>query len=190
MERLCMQLIQDIIYRLCQGQSERAVARDLGHSRVTVRHYRELAREKGYLDRQTPLPDAAQLLAEFGPPLPPPVQISTVEPYRTLVAEWLAQGVEMRAMHRHVVERHGYTGSYGSVCRFVKHLRPPTKQAVVRIETPPGQQAQVAFGAVGKLRDPQTGQERQAYCFVLTLSYSRHQYLELVFDQSIATWIG
>jgi transposase len=93
-------------------------------------------------------------------------------------------------MHRHLVERNGYTGSYGSVCRFVKHLRPPTKLAVVRMESPPGQQAQVDFGAVGKLRDPQTGQERQAYCFVLTLSYSRHQYLEFVFDQSIATWIG
>jgi transposase len=31
---------------------------------------------------------------------------------------------------------------------------------------------------------------RQAYCFVMTLSYSRHQYAELVFDQKMETWIG
>jgi transposase len=41
----------------------------------------------------------------------------------------------------------------------------------------------VDLGGAGKLRDRATGKERQAYCFVMTLSYSRHQYVELVFDQ-------
>lgn len=190
MERLSMRLIQDIIYRLRQGQSERAIERDLGYSRVTVHRYRQLAQEKGYLDPNIALPEPATLLAELGPPLPPPVQISTVEPYRVLVEGWLSQGVEMRAMHQRLLERHGYLGSYGSVCRFVRRLRPLHKPAVIRLETPPGQQAQVDFGGVGKLRDAQTDKERQAYCFVMTLSYSRHQYLEFVFEQSIPTWIG
>jgi hypothetical protein len=35
-----------------------------------------------------------------------------------------------------------------------------------------------------------SGKKRQAYCFVMTLSYSRHQYAELVFDQKMETWIG
>ncbi len=30
---------------------------------------------------------------------------------------------------------------------------------------------------------------RKAWAFVMTLSYSRHQYVEFVFDQSVATWL-
>lgn len=48
MERLRMQVIPDILYRLRSGQSERAVAKDLGHSRITIRKYHELAKAKGY----------------------------------------------------------------------------------------------------------------------------------------------
>lgn len=189
MERLRMQLIQDILFRLRKGQSERAIARDLGHSRVTVHRYHTLAQEKGYLDPNRPLPDAAQLLSELGPPAPPPRMPSTAEPFRSLVEEALAQGVEMVALHRRLVEQHGYTGSYSSVRRFVKRLQPSAPRAVVRVETPPGGQAQIDFGSVGRLKDPQTGQERVAYVFVMTLSYSRHQYVEFVFDQTIPTWI-
>jgi hypothetical protein len=36
---------------------------------------------------------------------------------------------------------------------------------------------------------PVVGTLRPAYCFVMTLSWSRHQYLEFVFDQTIPTWL-
>jgi transposase len=185
-----MQLIQDIVYRLRQGQSERAIARDLGHSRMTVRRYHELAREKGFLEPETPLPAPDLLLAQLGPPAPPPRCPSSVEPYQALIEEWLRLGVEQSAMHQRLVQHHGYPGSYSSVRRFVRHLRPPSPQATVRLETPPGRQAQVDFTAVGKLKDPATDKLRPAYAFLMTLSYSRHQYVEFVFDQSLPTWIG
>ena len=46
MERLRMDLVQDIVYRLRSGQSERAIARDLGHSRITIRRYGRLAERR------------------------------------------------------------------------------------------------------------------------------------------------
>ncbi len=49
MERLQLDRICDIIYRLRRGQLERAIAKDLGHSRITDRHYHQLAREQGHL---------------------------------------------------------------------------------------------------------------------------------------------
>jgi len=191
MERLSVQTIVDIVYRLRAGQSVRAICRDLGHSRRTVRHYRKLAAAKGYLDPSRPLPEPAEVLARLEPACSPPSSsISTVEPYREVVQALLTQGIEMVAIHQRLVRHHSYGGSYSSVRRFVHHLRPRGKDMVVRLESPPGQCAQVDFGGAGKLRDPATGRLRQAYCFVMTLAYSRHQYVEFVFEQRMETWIG
>lgn len=191
MERLRVQIIVDIVYRLRAGQSVRAICRDLGHSRKTIRRYRKLAWAKGYLDLSRPLPEPAEVLAELGPVCSPPSSnVSSVEPYRELVKGMVEQGVEMVAIHLRLVRHHGYSGSYSSVRRFVHHLRPRRKEVVVRLESPPGQCAQVDFGGAGKMRDPASGRLRQAYCFVMTLAYSRHQYVEFVFDQKMETWIG
>jgi hypothetical protein len=59
----------------------------------------------------------------------------------------------------------------------------------VRIEVDPGAEAQVDFGSAGEMVDPETGEVRRAWVFVMTLSHSRHQYATLVFDQKIATWL-
>ena len=174
MERLSVHLIVDIVYRLRRGQTVRAICRDLGHSRTTVRRYQQLAKQQGYLDPGRPLPEAAEVMAQLAPVLAPPSSnVSSVEPYREVVQGLLAQGVEMVAIHQRLVGHHGYSGSYSSVLRFVHHLRPRHKEIVVRLESPPGQRAQVDFGGAGKLRDPATGRPRPAYCFVMTLAYSR-----------------
>jgi hypothetical protein len=39
------------------------------------------------------------------------------------------------------------------------------------------------------LLDPESGRVRRAWVFVMTLSCSRHQYAELVFDQTVETWL-
>ncbi len=120
---------------------------------MTVRRYQELARQHGYLDPARPLPEAAEVMAQLAPALgPPSSNISSVEPYREVVEGLLAQGVEMVAIHQRLGRHHGYTGSYTSVRRFVRHLRPRTKEAVVRLESAPGQCAQVDFGGAGLLR--------------------------------------
>ena len=41
----------------------------------------------------------------------------------------------------------------------------------------------------GGMLDPQTGQLRKAWAFVMVLGFSRHQYVEFVWDQSVATWL-
>lgn len=190
MERFRVQIVTDIIYRLKSGQSERAIAKDLACSRMTVRKYHELAESKGYLELFQEITDPAVLLCEMGEIPAPPNNVSTVEPYRKVVEDLLANDVEMAAIHSRLRKNHGYTGSYSSIRRFVKHLRPVEPVAFVRIEKPAGQEAQVDFGGAGKMLDPCSAKMRQAYCFVMTLSFSRHQYVEFVFDQKMETWIG
>jgi transposase len=190
MERLKMHQIRDIIYRLRSSQSDRRIARDLGCSRNTVRHYHERCERLGYLDAGSPLPSDQQLLESLGPAPKPPQAPSTVEPYRALVVDWVNQHIEMSAILMRLQQSHGYTGSYSSVRRFVRQVCPGEKRVVVRIETGPGQVAQVDFGGVGTLRDSRTGTVRKAYCFVMTLCFSRHMYVQFVFDQTIATWVS
>jgi hypothetical protein len=59
----------------------------------------------------------------------------------------------------------------------------------VRVECAPGEEGQVDFGDVGKMLDPATGALRKCHAFVMTLSWSRHLYVELVWDQQVATWL-
>lgn len=175
MERLHMNQIRDIVYRLQQGQSERQIARDLGISRVTVRKYRQVAEAGGYLAQSERVPSQADLAEQLGPGPRPPQNLSTVEPYREVVDRLLEAGVAMTAILARLREQSGYRGSYSSVQRFVRHLRPATTRPVVRVETAPGEEAQIDFGTLGQLVDVRTGERRTAYAFVMTLSHSRHQ---------------
>jgi len=80
MERLSVHLIVDIVYRLRAGQSVRAICRDLGHYRGTVRRYRNLAKKRGYLDPARPLPEPGEVLAQLDPTYSlPSSNVSSVE---------------------------------------------------------------------------------------------------------------
>jgi len=103
-----------------------------------------------------------------------------VEPYAEVVQQLLDQQVEMVAIFQRLRDDHGFGGSYSSVRRYVHRLRPAEPRVVVRMHAAPGEEAQVDFGPVGRLYDPATDRLRPAFAFVATLSYSRHQYAELV----------
>jgi transposase len=181
--------IRELVRRLQRGQSNRAVAKALGIDRKTVARYRTWAAEQGLLTGPLPpLGELHQLLAGTMKSTPPPQNVSSVEPYRDVVIQLRQQGVERAAIWERLKER-GYTGSYSSVYRFVRQLEPPTPDVTVRVETRPGEEAQVDFGFAGRLIDPETGELRKAWVFVMTLSWSRHQYVEFVWDQQVATWL-
>jgi transposase len=185
-----MNYLRDLIYRLRSGQSERRIARDLQLSRPTVHKYHQLAAVHDWLRPERALPVEAELVAVLGTAPRPPRQPSSLAPYQETVAALLDQGLELTALYDRLRDGYGYTGSYSAVRRYVQHLCPPEPDVVVRVQCAPGEEAQVDFGQVGKLFDPQSGQVRTVYVFVATLSYSRHQYAELVWDQTTPTWIG
>lgn len=185
-----MNYLRDLIYRLRAGESERRIAKDLKVSRPTVHKYRLWAESQGYLNPAQPLPELATLVAALGPVAPPPPMVSTLVPYQAFVEQLLEQGVELTAIRQRLQENYGYSGSYSAVRRFVQRLRPHQPEAIVRVQTEPGTEMQVDFGYIGQLYDPVSGQLRSAYVFVATLSYSRHQYAEIVFDQKIPTWLA
>lgn len=183
--------IRQLVLHLRAKHSERQIRNDTGLARDTIRRYKRWAQQHDLLTAET-LPDIQQLqqlLDKTLPPLLPPQNTSSVEPYAELVATLLAQKIEMAALYQRLKER-GYKGSYSSVYRYVQRLQPKETPVTLRVETPPGYEAQVDFGEVGTFLDPDTGQARKTYVFVMTLSYSRHLYAELVFDQKAITWLA
>jgi transposase len=171
------------------GKSNRQIRDELGVDRRTAQKYREWAQAQGLLTGD--LPDVSQLqklqVETFGQPRPPQ-NVSTVEPYRALVVKLRQENVEIAAIRERLKE-HGYTGSYDAVRRFVRRLEPATPDVTVRVECQPGEEAQVDFGYAGLMPDPVTGQSRRTWAFVMTLSWSRHQYVEFVWDQTVASWL-
>jgi len=182
--------VHEIIRRIRAGQKDRAIAREMGTARKTVAKYHKLADQHELLEG--PLPSAAdldRLLAKEKPESELCSQPFKAAPFRPVIEELRSQGVEIKALYQRLKEDHGYDGSYSAALRYVRHLEATTPRAYVRLETGPGEEAQVDFGSAGKMVDPETGELRKAWVFVMTLSFSRHQYAELVFDQKIETWL-
>jgi transposase len=182
--------IRELLLHLRAGSSYRQIQRDTGLDRRTVKRYRQWAQAQGLLAGDLPaLEELHALIERSFQEKTPPQNESSVESHRNQVEEWVKQGVEVAAMRQRLIER-GYTGSYAAVWRFVKTIKPgKPKDITTRLETKPGEEAQVDFGYAGRLIDPESGKLRKAWAFVMVLSWSRHQYVEFVWDQQVATWL-
>lgn len=185
--------LRELLRHLQSTPNDSAIQRTTGLNRRTIARYRAWATQHALLNPAQPLPPLEvlqHLAATTMTVTPPPQTVSSVEPYRDLVLQLHAQGVEGAAIRLRLQEQVGYTGSVSAIYRFLHRVNPPHPDVPMRIERAPGTEAQVDFGYAGRMRDPATGQLRKAWAFVMTLAYSRHQYVEFVFDQSLPTWIG
>jgi transposase len=184
--------IREMVRRFRLGERDRRIGRDLATSRNTVAKYRAWAQREGFLGGEDlPGPGVIEKrLAETGSPDPEkPGPESLVEAHRAFVVEKRAAGVEVTALFALLRER-DFTGSYTTLLRFVRKLEKKEPDKFLRIEVAPGEEAQVDFGYAGLQFDPLTRTQRRAWVFVMTLSFSRHQYAEIVFDQRVETFVA
>lgn len=181
--------IRELIRHLQAGESDRQTAEALHLTRKTVGKYRVWAMQHDLLKGALPTPEElARLLERDRATSVPPRVPSSVEPYRAVVSDLRQRGVEIATIFQRLRDEHRYRGSYASVHRFVRSLEPSAPEVTIRIERQPGEEAQVDFGYAGLMLDT-NGQRHRAWAFVMTLSYSRHQYVEFVFDQTVGTWL-
>ncbi len=192
--------IQELVRLLRTEASDRTVSELLALNRRTVAKYRAWAAREGWLGPDAgPLPAAGELerrLQAAFPSVPPPQQTSSVAGYRQEIADLRARGLEVAAIRQRLEERHQQPVSYSAVWRLVRRLAVDAatpagspRDSFVRVEVAPGAEAQVDFGDAGLTLDPVSGQTRKSWVFVLVLSWSRHTYAELVFDQRVETWL-
>lgn len=178
------------LLRMRQGDSDRDIADAKIMGRRKAGQWRALAQAHGWLDAQAPLPDDEAVAAALVPPKRASTTVSSLEEHRAKVASWVEQNVPGTAIHQALQRQHGWTGSYSAVRRMIAGIRttlPP--EVTCRLDFAPGEAAQVDFGAGPILLHPD-GKPRRTWAFVMTLAHSRHQYLEFVWDQTVATWLG
>jgi hypothetical protein len=65
--------------------------------------------------------------------------VSTVEPFRTEVLAWHAQGVQVTTTRQALARIHGFAGSVRSVYRFLQQAAPLAPAATVMLDFPVGE---------------------------------------------------
>jgi len=181
---------RQVLVRMRQGDPDRAIARSGLMGRRKLAAFRALCEREGWLDPAAMPPEDAQIAAAVGHARRASSTISSAEEHRERVAQWVAQGVNGVAIHAALCREYGYVGRYSSVYRLIQSVAPSQPDVTVPLQFAPAEAAQVDFGAGPILMDAVCLRERRTWCFVMTLCFSRHQYLEFVFDQTIATWLG
>ncbi len=183
---------RQVLARMRQGDSDRDIARSQLMGRKKLARLRAVANERGWLTPTVPLPDDAVLATLLVRQDGLPRQcVSGLEPWRDQIVAWRDEGIQGTTIHAALVRRHGHTGSHASVHRFLRRLPASVAAAVpLRLDFPPGEAAQVDFGPGPLLTDVHPGELFKTWFFVMTLCWSRHQYVALVLDQRSATWLA
>jgi transposase len=116
---------------------------------------------------------------------PEPVagRLSDCEPWRATIQAKLDLGLSAQRIFQDLTGDHGFTGSYYSVRRFVRHLEQTLELPFRRLECGPGEEAQVDFGSGAPLVAPD-GTRRRTHVFRIVLSHSRKGYSEAVRRQT------
>jgi len=150
-----------------QGWSIRAIARETGLSRVTVRRHLED-------------PDAA---ARYGPREPRPTKLGPYTPYlQERVAAARPGWIPAVVLLREIRER-GYLGGISQLKAYLAPFKQPTPEPLVRFETAPGEQLQADFTVVRRGRYP-------LLAFVATLGYSRATFVRFTEAEDATTLCG
>jgi transposase len=181
---------RQVLVRLRAGDTVREVARAGLMSRGKQAELVAVAKERGWLEPGNELPDDEAIAAAMAPRKRAASTVSAAEPMREVVQRWFDAGVQGRAIHAALQREHGFTGSYSAVVRMLRGMKaaqPP--ETTVRLSFAPAEAAQVDFGLGPVLTHPD-GKPRRTWAFVMTLAHSRHQYVEFVWDQTVATWLG
>ena len=186
-----------VLERIGRGESQRAVAGVTGHCRKTIRRYVRTAKRLGWQPGTDPPSEAlaAEVFLRHRPSgeRGPGEAEEELLPHLETIRDWLTPGPgEKRGLRltkvRQLLERRGTRVAYSSLHRFaIKHCGfGKSQRSTVRMAPcEPGELAEVDFGRLGLVPDPETGRRRVAWALSVVLVHSRHQYVHVTFSQKL-----
>jgi transposase len=192
--------LQTTIWTLLEaGSSQRDIERVTGIDRKTIRVYQKRFAAAAAATSPGVATDSAGVNAGPAQQIPPPrppapapapaaATASACEPHRAFIEAQLRLRRNAMAIYQDLVDRHGFTGAYNSVKRFVGKLRQREPEQFDRLAFLPGEEMQVDYGEGALTRVPGTDRYRKPRLFVATLRYSRRSFRCVVWRSSQETW--
>ncbi len=115
-----------------------------------------------------------------------------IEAHRERISSWVGT-VTVSTIHQRLRDDHGLAVSESSLRRYVQAnfngVANPEAVRVLRDTPPPGEEAQVDYGLLGRWVDPVTGRARRVWGFLMVLVYSRMLFLRPVLRMDQASWV-
>ena len=191
-----MNEVAETIYQWHKGMKIQHISRSLGLDRKTVRKYLGMARSLG-ITQGGALPDEQELAGKLKG-LAKARDIAYDAPALDLVARYKDdieklledKNITAKQVWRLLKETHSITVGYSTVKRYLRSAFSFGRtKTTVRMETPPGEEAQVDFGYAGLMYDPVTERKRRTWAFIMPLSASRHKFVRFVFGQDTPMWL-
>ena len=183
--------VAEVVRRWQAGNSQRNIASGTGLSRDTVRKYLAAAKEAGVV-QEGPAPTEDQLsrlagISRSGPRQSEAPSEELLGPWADQVYRWL--NVERLQLTRiqELLAARGCQVAYSSLHRFVarRNWRGRSRSTVRMEDTAPGEVAELDFGRLGLIQDPETGRRRTAWALIVVLAYSRHSFVWPTFSQKL-----
>ena len=187
-----MATIREVLYQSTKGFSNREISKSFGICRKTVGKYITLAKEKGLNNNidENILNEIAIKVQEIvnGISKSKSPIMEDINVHKDKIGTWLNERNITHTQIQRLLAEEGLSASGRSISRFIKNNFANSKKYTVHLVTNPGEEGQVDFGYVGMMRNNE-GNLRKTYAFVMTLSHSRHRYVEFVFSQNQVTWV-
>lgn len=205
--RLAMDKAQSIQYLHGLGWSQRRIAATLSVDRKSVKRHLDGASPKGAAPTGQ-APTALESATEDSKGTSAPTGLVETEVadidakvgtssasqrsycvrYHDVIVAGLEQGLTAQRIYQDLVGEHGFVGSYWSVNRYAKRLRKRTELPFRRMESTPGEEAQIDFGTGAPYIDSD-GKKRRTHVLRVVLSHSRKAYSEVVARQTTECFI-
>ena len=183
--------VAEVVRRWQAGNSQRNIASGTGLSRDTVRKYLAAAKEAGVV-QEGPAPTEDQLsrlagISRSGLRQSEAPSEELLGPWADQVYRWL--NVERLQLTRiqELLAARGCQVAYSSLHRFVarRNWRGRSRSTVRMEDTAPGEVAELDFGRLGLIQDPETGRRRTAWTLIVVLAYFRHSFVWPTFSQKL-----
>jgi len=186
--------VRGTIATLCdRGWSNSRIARELGKHRETVARYRRLGPEPameatGEESEPSIVPPGKEGSKPSIVPAGKSGRQSQCKAYGEPIDQALEKGLSAQRIFQDLVCDYGFEGSYDCVKRYVRKEKAASPGRIWRMETLPGEEAQVDFGTGAWIKGTE-GRKRRSWIFRIVLSCSRKGYAEAVFRQDAETFI-
>jgi hypothetical protein len=188
--------IREVLRRWLGGEGFRAIDRETGVDRKTVRRYVEAAEAVGVVAGGDvgQLTDAVIglvcLAVRPDRPRGHGAAWERLETHAEMIEGWVTEDLTLVKIHI-LLARRGVEVPYRTLHRWaVANAGYGRRQATVRVaDGEPGVELQVDFGKMGLIADPATGRRRVVHALIFTACYSRHNFVFLTHHQTVEATI-